>query len=166
MYLTDGRHNGSCRSNLANEVNCSHSRPYINTYAIAIGDATLESGQVLENQRNTDDIHVFNMHDFDQLQEIFDIILELLGKEDSNGDPVFDCVSHNHVATMPHWGPEVNKTAALLLAAYVHTCTSFIHFTTAALIFGSLGRLLTCTLTLHTEMYRVVGSTVCRHTVW
>ena len=47
--------------------------------------------------------HVFNMRDFEQLQEMFDIILELLDKEDSNGDPVFDCVSHNHVATMLQW---------------------------------------------------------------
>ena len=111
----------------------------------------------LGKQRNADDIHVFNMRDFDQLQEMFDIILELLDKEDSNGDPVFDCVSHNHVPCRSGW-PEADKTAALLLEAYVHTCTSFTHFTTAALIFGSLGWLLTCTLTQHTVMYRVVGS--------
>ena len=41
------------------------------------------------------DTHVFNMHNFDELQEMFDVILEIL--DGSNGDPVFDCVSHNHV---------------------------------------------------------------------
>ena len=97
-------------------------------------------------------------HDFDQLQKIFDIILELLDKEDSNGDSVFDCVSHNHVATMPQWVTWSQQdccSATRGLRTHMH---SFTHFTTAALIFDSLGQLLTCTLTLHTVMYRVVGS--------
>ena len=129
VYLTDGGHNGPCKSNLANEVNCFHSRPNINTYAIAIGEEVNKSVQALENQRNTDDLHVFNMRDFDELQEMFDTIMELLDQEDSNGDPVFDCVSHNHVPCRSGW-PEADKTAALLLEAYEHTCTSFTHFTT------------------------------------
>ena len=32
----------------------------------------------LESQRNMTDTHVFNMHDFDELQEMFDVILVIL----------------------------------------------------------------------------------------
>ena len=136
VHLTDGWHNGPCRSNLAKEVKCFHSRPNIITYAIAIGDAALESVQVLENPRNTTDTHVFNMHYFDELQEMFDVILEIL--DGSNGDPVFDCVSHNNVATMPQWVTwswQDCCSATRGLHTHMH---SFNHFTTCSYHFGSL----------------------------
>ena len=40
VYLTDGYHNGPCRSNLANEVNCFHNQPNINTYNLVEAHAT------------------------------------------------------------------------------------------------------------------------------
>ena len=98
VYLTDGKHNGPCRSNLKNELDCFHrpSRSNINTYAIAIGNPAFQSVQVLENPRNSADTNLFNVHDFDELQELFDHIVEVLGLEDANDDPLFDCISHNH----------------------------------------------------------------------
>ena len=97
VYLTDGKRNGPCSNNLANEVKCFHSRPNINTYAIAIGNPAIESVQVLENPQNTNYAHLFNMSDFDELQEVFDAILEILDQEDSDSDLMFDCFPHNQV---------------------------------------------------------------------
>ena len=120
VYLTDGTHNGPCKSNLKNELDCFHrpSRPNINTYAIAIGNPAFESVQALENPRNSADTNLFNVHDFDELQELFDHIVEVLGLEDANGDPLFDCISHNHESCRSGW-PKATKTAALLLG--IHT---------------------------------------------
>ena len=99
VYLTDGKHNGPCRGDLDQELYCFHrpSRPNINTYAIAIGDAALESVQALENPRNSGDSHLFNMNDFDELQEVFDALLELLNEEDAYGNPTYDCISHDQL---------------------------------------------------------------------
>ena len=97
VYLTDGSHNGPCRSNLKKEVNCFH-RPgqtNINTYAIAIGDSAYESVQALENRRNLGDMHLFNIHNFKELQEVFEAILHLLKQVDLNGKARFTCISHD-----------------------------------------------------------------------
>ena len=99
VYLTDGRHNGPCKNNLNTELYCFHrpSRSNINTYAIAIGNAALESVQALENPRNSGDSHLFNMNDFDELQQVFDALLELLNEEDAYGNPTYDCISHDQL---------------------------------------------------------------------
>ena len=97
VYLTDGKHNGPCKSNLTTELYCFHrpSRPNINTYAIAIGNPAYESVQALENPRNSGNSHVFNVADFTELKELFRLILKVLKQVDSRGQPKFNCISHD-----------------------------------------------------------------------
>ena len=95
VYLTDGKHNGPCRSNLNSELQCFHRRPNINTYAIAIGDAAFASVQAIENPRDSGNSHIFNVDDFDDLQEVFRLILLILNTRNSNGQPVYTCFSHD-----------------------------------------------------------------------
>ena len=116
VYLTDGRHNGPCRSNLNNELDCFHrpSRPNINTYAIAIGNAAFESVQALEKTRTLSFKHLFDMENFDELQETVTVILAILNQVDTNGNPLFDCVSHDQKPCRKGW-PKATKTAALPL---------------------------------------------------
>ena len=95
VYLTDGKHNGPCRRNLNSELQCFHRRSNINTYAIAIGNAALASVQAIENPRDSGDSHIFNVDDFDDLQEVFRLILLILNTRNSNGQPVYTCFSHD-----------------------------------------------------------------------
>ena len=95
VYLTDGGHNGPCRSNLAKEVQCLHNQRNINTYAIAVGRRALASVQALENPHDRSDSHVFNVDDLDDLQEVFNQILQILSIKGPDGNPIFTCVSHD-----------------------------------------------------------------------
>ena len=95
VYLTDGKHNGPCRNNLNSELNCFHRQFNINTYAIAIGEATLASVQAMENPRDSGNSHIFNVDNFDDLKEAFRLILQILGERDSGGAPKYTCFSHS-----------------------------------------------------------------------
>ena len=93
VYLTDGRHNGPCRSNLANEVNCFHNQRNINTYAIAVGRPVLASVQVLENPHDRSDSHIFNVDDFVELEKVFTLIDLVLKIPGPDGKPLYSCFS-------------------------------------------------------------------------
>ena len=99
VYLTDGRHNGHCTgTTLADELDCFHSdrRSHINTYAIGIGRASLDSVNAMEKVRDPDDAHVFNVDTFADLKVLFEIISDLLRTDgDSDGVPDFSCISHD-----------------------------------------------------------------------
>ena len=105
VYLTDGRHNGPCRSNLKNELNCFHSRPNITTYAIAIGNAALASVQAMENPHDAGDSHIFNVDNFNDLEKVFKLILQILNLRGSDGKPKFTCFSHNQACRKWTWKP-------------------------------------------------------------
>ena len=95
VYLTDGGHNGPCKSNLAKEVQCLHNQRNINTYAIAVGRPALASVQALENPHDRSDSHIFNVDNLNDLQEVFNQILQILSFKGPDGKPVFTCVSHD-----------------------------------------------------------------------
>ena len=95
VYLTDGKHNGPCKSNLKNELRCFHSQPNINTYAIAIGNTTLESVEAIENPQSSGASNIFNVDDFDDLQEVFKLILQILNIKGPDGKPQYTCWSHD-----------------------------------------------------------------------
>ena len=95
VYLTDGKHNGPCKSNLNGELQCFHTRSNINTYAIAIGNAAFTSVQAIENPQSSGDSHIFNAENFEELEEVFRLILLVLNLRDSSGAPIYTCFSHN-----------------------------------------------------------------------
>ena len=97
VYLTDGGHNGPCKSNLKNELDCFHrpSRPNINTYAIAIGSEALESLEAIENSQSSGSSSIFNVDNLDDLQKTFKLILETLNIKGSDGRPTYTCLSHD-----------------------------------------------------------------------
>ena len=99
VYLTDGRHNGHCTgTSLTDELDCFHSdnRPNINTYAIGIGRASLDSVNAMAKVRDPDDAHVFNVDTFEDLKFLFSLISDLLATDaDDDGVPDFSCISHD-----------------------------------------------------------------------
>ena len=99
VYLTDGRPNGHCSgTTLSDELECFHSdkRPNINTYAIGIGWASLDTVNAMAKVRDPDDAHVFNVDTFEDLKFLFSIILDLLSTDtDEDGVPDFSCISHD-----------------------------------------------------------------------
>ena len=99
VYLTDGRHNGRCTgTTLADELDCFHSdtRLNINTYAIGIGRASLDSVNAMAKVRDPDDAHVFNVDTFADLKVLFALISDLLSTDsNSDGVPDFSCISHD-----------------------------------------------------------------------
>ena len=99
VYLTDGKHHPSCTGKtLSDELDCFHSdiRPNINTYAIGIGSASLDSVNAMAKVRDPDDAHVFNVKTFEDLKTLFKIILDLLSTDDDNdGVPDYSCISHD-----------------------------------------------------------------------
>ena len=99
VYLTDGRHNGHCTgTTLADELECFHSdnRHNINTYAIGIGRASLDSVNAMAKVRDPDDTHVFNVDTFEDLKLLFSIISDLLSTDEDDDDvPDFSCVLHD-----------------------------------------------------------------------
>ena len=99
MYLTDGRHNGPCKSNLNNELRCFHSQPNITTYAIAIGSAALESVEAMENPQSSGASNIFNVDDLDDLQEVFELILQILNIKGPDGKPQYTCLSHDQACS-------------------------------------------------------------------
>ena len=102
VYLTDGRHNGHCPgTTLADELDCFHSdtRLNINTYAIGIGRASLDSVNAMAKVRASNDAHVFNVETFADLKELFALISDFLSSDaDGDGVPDFSCISHNQTA--------------------------------------------------------------------
>ena len=99
VYLTDGQHNGHCTgTTLADELDCFHSdtRLNINTYAIGIGRASLDSVHAMAKVRDPDDAHVFNVDTFADLKVLFALILDLLSSDsDGDGVPDYSCISHD-----------------------------------------------------------------------
>ena len=99
VYLTDGRHNGHCPgTTLADELDCFHSdtRLNINTYAIGIGRASLDSVNAMAKVRDPDDAHVFNVDTFADLKVLFALIMDLLSSDDDeDGVPDYSCISHD-----------------------------------------------------------------------
>ena len=93
VYFTDGRHNGPCRSHLGNELLCLHQRRNINTTAIAVGDAAVESVQDLENPENLG--HIFDVDNIDELVSLFKDMLEILNIRNSDGSPKYTCFLHD-----------------------------------------------------------------------
>ena len=94
VYLTDGLHNGPCRNNLQNELDCFHTRTNINTYAIAVGNAARKSVQAIEDPQRPADTHIFDVDDFQDLETLFNYINVVLGLKE-NGKPVYSCFSHD-----------------------------------------------------------------------
>ena len=112
----------------------------------------------MENPRNTNYAHLFNMSDFDELQEVFDAILEILDQEDS----ATSCLTASHI-TWCHAAvgqlkqPRLATYTASLLVVPHHThalssLTSHLELQLSWLKFG--------TLVLHTLHIRC-----CLHTV-
>ena len=99
VYLTDGKHNGHCPgTTLADELDCFHSdtRLNINTYAIGIGRASLDSVNAMAKVRDPDDAHVFNVDTFADLKVLFALIMDLLSSDDDeDGVPDYSCISHD-----------------------------------------------------------------------
>ena len=99
VYLTDGRHNGKCSgTTLTDELDCFHSdsRPNINTYAIGIGRASLDSVNAMAKVRDPNDAHVFNVETFEDLKLLFSLISDLLSTDaDGDGVPDFSCILHD-----------------------------------------------------------------------
>ncbi len=93
VYLTDGRHNGPCRSRLTDEIRCLHLPCNINTYAIAVGDAALETVEALQDKRTLG--HVLDVKTFADLEFVFEHVMALLTPEDSSQIPLITCISHN-----------------------------------------------------------------------
>ena len=95
VYLTDGYHNGPCKSNLTKEVICFHNQRNINTYAIAVGSAAFKSVQILENPHDLNDSHIFNVDNLDELERTFQLILQILSEKHSDGNPIYTCFSYD-----------------------------------------------------------------------
>ena len=93
VYLTDGRHNGPCRSHLGNELLCLLQRRNINTNAIAVGGAAVESVQHLESPDNGG--HILDVDDIDDLVLVFKHMLDILNIRYSDGTPKYTCFSHD-----------------------------------------------------------------------
>ena len=121
VYVADGYHNGPCRGNLNTELDCFHRRLNINTYAIAIGNAALESMQAMENPRNSSDSHIFNVNNFQELGMLFNQISKLLSIKDSDGNLVYNCALHNQ----PWWVRECRANLE-----YIYTQSMQLHAST------------------------------------
>ena len=76
-------------------MNCFHNQHNINTYAIAVGPRATASVQALESPHDRSDSHIFNVDNLDDLQEVFNQILQILSIKGPDGNPIFTCVSHD-----------------------------------------------------------------------
>jgi uncharacterized protein YegL len=107
VVLTDGEHNGPCRSKLSQEIKClttdkdGNKRDNIKTYAIGIGSANIEA--VAQLRQNPDEDYIFDVPDFDTLKGLFDIIEDLMSLTTTaeNGEevPLYSC--HGHLGPHP-----------------------------------------------------------------
>ena len=91
ILLTDGRNNGPCRSRLASQIQCLHSRPKTNTYAIGISDYAREAVQQLEDPADSQRPSIFNVADFDELKQFNVLLQQLLTLRDDSGNLLNTC---------------------------------------------------------------------------
>ena len=92
VYLTDGRHNGPCRSELTNVLHCLHKPCNINTYAIAVGNSTLKNVEDLRDKWTVG--HILGVETFAELELVFELTSRLLTPQDSSQIAPFTCISH------------------------------------------------------------------------
>ena len=92
VYLTDGRHNGPCRSELTKVLHCLHKPCNINTYAIAVGDSALENVKALRDKWTVG--HILGVKTFADLEFVFELTSSLLTPQNSSQIPKFTCISH------------------------------------------------------------------------
>ena len=93
VYLTDGRHNGPCRSELTNVLHCLHKPCNINTYAIAVGDSALDNVDDLRNRWTVG--HTLGVETFAELELVFELTSSLLMPHDSSQIAPLTCISHD-----------------------------------------------------------------------
>ena len=91
VLLTDGHHNGPCRNNLDNELQCLHGNSNINTFGIGIG--SIDHQSVVNLTKGNGD-HIFRVNDFKQLQILLKIIKLHLSEKGTDGKPKYDCAAH------------------------------------------------------------------------
>ena len=92
VLLTDGRHNGPCRNNLDNELQCLHGKSNINTFGIGIGSVDHQS--VVKLTKGNGD-HIFRVENFQELQEVLETIKALLAIPGPDGEPIYKCAGHH-----------------------------------------------------------------------
>ena len=92
ILLTDGKHNGPCRSRLSATVECLHNRENINTFGIGVGSIDYESVRALTNGEGA---NIFRAENFTELQQLFTLIHNLLATKDENKDPIYRCAAHD-----------------------------------------------------------------------
>ena len=90
ILLTDGMHNGRCRSRLDTELQCLHQKTNINTIGIGIGKADI-AAVVKLTQGNAG--HIFRVADTKELQELVQITKTLLKLPGPDGQPR-TCAGH------------------------------------------------------------------------
>ena len=98
VLLTDGNHNGPCRSRLDTTVECLHEERNINTFGIGVGSIDYDSVKALTNAgdaTNGDIANIFRVGNFTLLQQLFMIIQTQLARKDTNGDPVYRCATYD-----------------------------------------------------------------------
>ena len=91
ILLTDGKHNGRCRSRLDTELQCLHQKTNINTIGIGIGEA--DAPAVVKLTRGNAG-HVFRVADTKELQELVRVtnaILKLPGRTCAGHLDSLDC---------------------------------------------------------------------------
>lgn len=93
VILTDGWHNGPCKSQLRNALGCLHGRSNINTFGIGIGTVNADAVNALVDVH--DGNHIFRVASFAHLKELLKIIeLELAQVNPATGKKKYTCANH------------------------------------------------------------------------
>ena len=101
VFLTDGRSNDPSL-NVCTEIRCLHNRRGVNTFAIGIANFLMQELEcIVDPDLGLDDYHVFDFLSFDEFEEEFQTLLNLLlsspdvddGADDDDDPDSYKCVS-------------------------------------------------------------------------
>ena len=93
VILTDGKHNGPCKSQLKSAIGCLHGRSNINTFGIGIGTVNADAVNALVDVH--DETHIFRVASFEQLKQLLTILeLELAAVNAETGKKTYTCAGH------------------------------------------------------------------------